>query len=567
MSILNLRSEAQKMIHFCLFAFMKNKILLSIFSCALISNLAFAQNKITSEVSSAMKVASAAQIKADIAYLADDKLLGRKPGTPGYKMACDYVIEQLKKNGVKPAGDNGTWLQSIVMRNATLDGNFSASLYSASNNVDLMSEKGITINANPTATTTTVDAPIVFAGYGITAPEKNYDDYKGLDVKGKVVIIVRGAPSSFSSSESAASMNVATIQKNALKHGAIGVLTAIVVDRATNTPANAVNRPIIALMSEKGELVVCSSFASDKLKLAGTLNFNATNKIFNDAGKNLTTVLESLKNGTTQSFAINQKIKANYQTKHADFTTYNVAGIIEGSDAKLKKEFVVHSAHLDHMGIGRPVEGDSIYNGAHDNASGIASLIQITKIYGQLKQKPKRSILVLAVTAEEMGLLGSGYFAAKPTIPVSQIVANVNTDMPGIIAPLLSVTALGADHSTLVNPVNEAAAYFDLSVEPDPEPNENRFVRSDQYSFIKEGIPALHIKYGNKTADGKNNLDVFVKEWRAKYYHKPQDDINGIFDFEAGKKYAQLNFLIGYLVANELTRPSWNPGDIFEKKK
>lgn len=556
------------MLHFHLFAVMKTKILLSIFSCALISNLAIAQNRINPEVTSAIKVASATQIKADITYLADDKLLGRKPGTPGYKMACDYVIEQLKSNGVKPAGDNGTWLQSIVMRNATLASDFTASLYSSSNTMDLASESGITINPNPTATTTSIDAPIVFAGYGITAPEKNYDDYKGLNVKGKIVLIVRGAPSSFSSSESAASMNVSTIQKNALKHGAIGVITATITERPANAgPARPVAaRPTMALMSEKGELIVCASFISEKLKLAGTLNFGATNKIFNEAGKNLTSVLENLKKGETQSFASNLKIKAGYQTTHSDFTTYNVAGVIEGSDPKLKKEYVVHSAHLDHMGVGRAVLGDSIYNGAHDNASGIASLLQITKIYSELKQKPKRSILVLAVTGEEMGLLGSGYFAAKPTIPVDKIVANVNTDMPGIIAPLLSITALGADHSTLINQVNEAAAYFDLPVEPDPEPNENRFVRSDQYSFIKEGIPALHVKYGNKTADGKNNLDLFVKEWRAKYYHKPQDDINGIFDFEAGKKYAQLNFLIGYLVANELTKPSWNPGDIFEKK-
>lgn len=555
------------MLYFYLFAIMKIKFLLSVFSGALICNLSFAQTKITDEVASAIKTASAAQIKADITYLADDKLLGRKPGTPGYKMACDYVIEELKKNGVKPAGDKGTWLQSIVMRNATLAPNFTASLYSNGNNIDLTSEKGITISPNPTATTTTIDAPIVFAGYGITALEKNYDDYKGLNVKGKVVLIVRGAPVSFSATESSASMNVVTIQKNALKHGAIGVVIATTVDRPANTPVEVVNRPTIALMSEKGELIVCSSFSAEKLKLAGTLTFNNTNKIFNDAGKNLPAILESLKRGETQSFATNLKIKAAYQTKHSDFTTYNVAGVIEGSDSKLKKEFVVHSAHLDHMGVGKAVLGDSIYNGAHDNASGVASLLQITKIYSQLKQKPKRSILVLAVTAEEMGLLGSGYFAAKPTIPVDKIVANVNTDMPGMIAPMLSITALGAEHSTLINPMNEAATYFDLPVEPDPEPNENRFVRSDQYSFIKEGIPALHIKYGNKTADGKNNLDLFVKEWRAKYYHKPQDDINGIFDFDAGKKYAQLNFLIGYLIANEPIKPSWNPGSIFEKKK
>lgn len=555
------------MLHFHLFAVMKTKTILTIFSCVLISHLSFAQNKINNEVAAAIKLASAAQIKADITYLADDKLLGRKPGTAGYKMACDYVIEQLKKNGVKPAGDKGTWLQSIVMRNSTLEPNFTASLYTNGNKIDLTSESGITISPNPTATATAIDAAIVFAGYGITAPEKNYDDYKGLNVKGKVVLIVRGAPVSFSPSESAASMNVATLQKNAIKHGAIGVVTATIAERPANARAGGGNRPTVALMSEKGELIVSSSFVSEKLKLAGTLNFNPTNNLFKDSGKNLTEILENLKKGETQSFTTNLNLKANYQTKHSDFTTYNVAGIIEGSDPKLKKEFVVHSAHLDHMGIGRAIEGDSIYNGAHDNASGIASLMQITKIYSELKQKPKRSILVLAVTGEEMGLLGSGYFAAKPTVPVGKIVANVNTDMPGIIAPMLSITALGAEHSTLINQVNEAAAYFDLPVEPDPEPNENRFVRSDQYSFIKEGIPALHVKYGNKTADGKNNLDLFVKEWRAKYYHKPQDDINGIFDFEAGKKYAQLNFLIGYLVANDITKPSWNPGDIFEKKK
>ena len=556
------------MLHFRLFAVMKTKTLLTIFSFILVGNLSFAQNNITDGVASAIKVASADQIKADITYLADDKLLGRKPGTPGYKMACDYVIEQFKKNGVKPAGDDGTWLQSIVMRNSTLEPNFTALLYSTGKNIDLTSESGITITPNPIEVTTTVDAQIVFAGYGITAPEKNYDDYKGLNVKGKVVLIVRGSPASFTSSESAASMNVSTIQKNALKHGAIGVITATVVERPANArPVTSSARPSVALMSEKGELIVSSSFASEKLKLAGSLNFTSTDIIFKGASKNLTEVLERLKKGETQSFTANLKIKAGYQTKHIDFTTYNVAGIIEGSDSKLKKEFVVHSAHLDHMGVGRPVLGDSIYNGAHDNASGVASLVQITKIYSELKQKPKRSILVLAVTGEEMGLLGSGYFAAKPTIPVDKIVANVNTDMPGMIAPLLSITALGAEHSSLINQVNEAAAYFDLPIEADPEPNENRFVRSDQYSFIKEGIPALHVKYGNKTADGKNNLDVFVKEWRAKYYHKPQDDINGIFDFDAGKKYAQLNFLIGYLVANEMIKPSWNPGDIFEKRK
>lgn len=548
---------------------MKFKYLLTLLSCAVLSNATFAQERISKDVAAAMELASADQMKADITYLADDKLMGRKPGTPGYKMAADYVIEQLKKNGVKPAGDNGTWLQSLLMRSASLDPNFTATLSSKNSNDVLASVKDITISANPVSKTSNVNAEIVFVGYGIKDASKNRDDYKGIDVKGKIVLIVRGAPSSFSQADATAISSVANIQKTAIENGAIGVITATTVDRPNNNP-NAVtmaSRPSTSVMTPKGELVISSGFTSDKLQIVGSLSFGMVNKIFTAANKSLTEVLESLKNGNIQSFATGFTLKANYKTNHSDFTTFNVAGKIEGSDPKLKNEYVVHSAHLDHMGIGRPVEGDSIYNGAHDNASGVASLLQITKAYSGLKAKPKRSILILMVSAEEMGLLGSAYFALKPTVNINQVVANVNTDMPAIIAPLLSVTALGADHSSLVNPVNEASAYLGLTVEPDPEPNENRFVRSDQYSFIKEGIPALHIKYGNKTPDGKNNLDVFVKEWRAKYYHKPQDDINGIFDFNAGRKYAQLNFLIGYLIANDVERPKWNPGDIFEKKK
>jgi Zn-dependent M28 family amino/carboxypeptidase len=223
---------------------------------------------------------------------------------------------------------------------------------------------------------------------------------------------------------------------------------------------------------------------------------------------------------------------------------------------------------LDHLGVGAAVAGDSIYNGAHDNATGVATLLEIAGVYQRLKpaQRPKRSVLIAVVTGEELGLLGSAYFARNPTVAKPQLVANVNTDMPTIIAPLLSVVALGAENSSLAAPVAEAARALGLTVEADPEPGQNRFIRSDQYSFVTQGIPALHIKYGNKTADGRNNLSEQVQKWRALTYHKPQDDINGQFDFEAGKKYAQLNFLIGYQVANNPTRPTWNAGNFFGER-
>jgi Zn-dependent M28 family amino/carboxypeptidase len=241
-------------------------------------------------------------------------------------------------------------------------------------------------------------------------------------------------------------------------------------------------------------------------------------------------------------------------------------GKFTGSDAKLRNEYVVHSAHLDHIGITAPVKGDSINNGAHDNASGVACVLEIAKVYSKLKEKPKRSMLFVFLTSEELGLLGSAAFAANPTVPKASIVANVNMDMPTIIAPLLSVVALGGQHSTLLEPVKQASAYMGVSLEEDPEPEQNRFIRSDQYNFVTAGIPALHIKYGNKTADGKNNLSEEVQKWRATTYHKPQDDINGTFDFEAGKKYVQLCFLIGYQVAQNPVRPTWNKGDFFGQR-
>ncbi|MCX2740312.1 M28 family peptidase [Pontibacter anaerobius] len=529
----------------------------------LASSAALAQTAdVPKRVAKAMEKVKPSDIRSHIAYLADDKLLGRKPGTPGYQMAVDYVTDQFKKLNVQPAGENGTYLQTVRVRTAFTDPNATMQLSAdTAGTEDLIYGKDFILFPNAAEKQVEVDAPLVFAGFGISAPDLNYDDYANIDAKGKVVVILRSAPESFPSTVASYSMDMQTILNTAAANGAVGVLLGSMNPKSGLPDFS--TRGMSSVMGADGQVAASRSHHED-VKLMGMLHYNTLQKLMAGAGLDLQQVASTIKSGKAASAILPFSIKGSFSNRFEDIETYNVVGKIEGSDPVLKNEYVVHSAHLDHVGVGRPIDGDSIYNGAHDNASGVASLLEIAHVYANVKKKPKRSILIVMVTAEEMGLLGSAYFAKFPTVPAAQMVANVNTDMPTLIAPLLSVVPLGAAHSSLQEEVKQASNYLGLDVEEDPEPEQNRFVRSDQYSFVVQGVPALHIKYGNKTSDGKNNLDETVKVWREKYYHKPQDNFEGgIFDFDAAKKYVQLNFLIGYLVAQDEERPSWNQGDFF----
>ncbi|WP_018479190.1 M28 family peptidase [Pontibacter roseus] len=501
-------------------------------------------------------------IKAHVKYLADDRLLGRQPGTPGYQMAVDYVVDHYKKAGVEPAGENGTYLQLVRLRKSFIGKDAALSVLDAQGNeMKLTDGKEFSIYPHAEEQQVSINAPLVFAGYGISAPDLGYDDYAGIDVTGKIVVVLRGAPASFPSTVSAYSRDMMTVLQTAADKGAVGVVVA------TANPKGRVpnlQRGTYSVMDANGKVAVSRNYVSEKIKVLANIDAKTFHQLLQGAALDTAQVVPGLKKGTTASAPLGYTLRASYNSTYQDFESQNVIGKITGSDPQLKNEYVVHSAHLDHVGIGAPVNGDSIYNGAHDNASGVASVLEIAKIYSRLPEKPKRSVLFVMVTAEEMGLLGSAYFARYPTVPVQSIVADINTDMPTIIAPLLSVVGLGANHSTLENEVAAAAQHLGLAVEEDPEPEQMRFIRSDQYSFVTQGIPALHIKYGNKTKDGQNNLNKQVEAWRAVHYHKPQDGFeNGTFDFDAGKKYVQLNFLISYQVANNPQRPTWKPGDFF----
>lgn len=516
---------------------------------------------VSKSVQQAMARIDTNTIRNHIAYLADDKLKGRLPGTEGYQMAVDYVINQYKQMGVTPGGDAGSFTQKLTLRKSVVDNSSAiAVLRDKNGNTDsLLFHKDYLPVPHPLHAHASAEAPLVFAGYGIEIPG-SYSDYAGLDVKGKIVVLVSGAPEGLASTLTAHFSNAGNKMQTASTKGAIGVIIVNTGTRTFSSP-NPVLQSNVALNPEK-----TTAYGRT---FAGTLDIalNAYKPLLTRlcmvAGKNADQVLADIKQRKTASFEIPLTFSAAYHTRHSDFESYNVVGLIPGSDKTLQHEYVVHSAHLDHVGIGRVVNGDSIYNGAHDNASGVASLLEIARIYKTSDAKPKRSILIVMVTAEEMGLVGSSYFAANPTVPKSAIVADVNTDMPTVIAPLLSVVPLGAEHSSIMENVRFAAGHLGLDVEKDPEPEQNRFVRSDQYSFVMNGIPALHIKYGNKTNIPGFNMDAFVKEWRAKYYHQAADGMDGIFNFTAAKTYVQLNFLISYSIAQTAQRPVWNEGDLF----
>jgi hypothetical protein len=527
----------------------------------IVCKVGFAQEpKLTPAIRKAMDAIDTMEYKSHIVYLADDALRGRAPGTEGYRMAVDYVVEEFKNIGVLPAGDSESYTQKFNLRKSTLDpGSVKLTLSDNSGNSDSILRNDIIVSPHPLKTSVELkNVPLVFAGYGVEIPGK-HSDYEDIDVKGKIVVVLRTAPEGLSSTYAAHFANVGYKMALARSKGAAGLIVAPPVPQflppSTGVLSNAMN-------PEKTQ-AYGSRYIGD-LDMFVTASHNFLRSLFLNSGKNFDEVINTLKSGKASSFEIGKKLSIQFKTKHSDIETWNVVGLILGTDAKLKNEYVVHTAHLDHVGIGRAVNGDSIYNGAHDNASGVAALLEIARLYKTSGVKPKRSVLITMVSAEESGLLGSAYFASNPTIPKTSIVANVNTDMPTIIAPLLSIVPLGANHSTMLKHVKFAANALKLDIEEDPEPEQNFFVRSDQYSFVKEHIPAINCKYGSKSNIPGFDLRDYIKKWRAIYYHKPQDQVEGgQFLYSAAQTYIQLNFLISYSTAMDKDRPSWNEGELF----
>lgn len=506
-------------------------------------------------------------IRANMAFLADDLLEGRGTGTRGYQLAANYIRAQFEAFGLEPAGDNGTYFQNISFRQLKpVPEKDSLVIKRPGGSEKFVFEKDYLMAGDPLHPDTSIEGPIVFVGYGVTASEANYDDYAGVDLKGKIAVIVAGAPPAFPSTDRAFYSDDLVKARNAAAHGAIGIIGIWAGEQTKNTPWKEIIRffhqPVMNWVDAKG---VPNDYVPE-IKASAFMSDQAAAVLFKGSGHTFDEAMASITAAKPSSFALVGTATLHEAAKYSESVSPNIAATLRGSDPRLKDEYVVFSAHADHVGIGDPVNGDAIYNGAVDNASGTSALIEIARAFAGERARPKRSILFLSVTGEEAGLLGSDYFSKHPTVPISQIVADINMDGISLFYDFKDIVALGADHSSLDHQVRDVARRMGLEVSPDPMPEENFFIRSDQYSFVKQGVPALAISEGFKTVDPSLDGRKIAVQWETTRYHTPQDDMNQPLDFDAARKCTRVILAVGYEVAQAPLRPTWNAGDMFGQR-
>jgi len=500
---------------------------------------------------------AAGQWWADVSALADDGMEGRLTGSPGYDRAAQYVIGRLKKEGLRPAGVEG-YLQPVALEQQLVDQDTSHASLSAADGVSTPLKAGeqILITAGGGPRPARVDAPLVFIGYGLHLPKHGHDDFSAPDIKGKIVVVVSGGPAELSGPLK----SNARFERNAelSKQGAIGIITLTTpkqVEIPWERQKSLVRGPGMYLADPKLR-------DSDKPFFTASFDPAQSEILFKDSGHSFS-ALAALADGSkpVPRFALAFRLKADIAASRSRLTSPNIAAKLEGSDPNLKSEYVALSAHLDHLGIGAAVKGDKINNGAMDDATGVATVLDIAH---RLKTgpAPRRSILFLFFTAEEKGLLGSSYYARRPTVAKGSIVADLNFDMPLPLWPLKTVYAPGQEESTLGGEARAVAAAQGLEMIPDPLPDRNVFIRTDQYSFVREGIPALVFKFG--FAKGTPEFDI-EHDWRANRYHAPSDDLSQPLLKDEAVKLDAFVAALARRVADADHRPQWLAASIFRK--
>jgi Zn-dependent M28 family amino/carboxypeptidase len=492
-----------------------------------------------------------------IKVLAADNMEGRDTGSPGLKKAEAYVVGQLKAAGLQPAGVNG-YHQPVKFESRGLAEKQSNAALIRDGKAEALNLGEDVIFNTRADLAPAVEAPLVFVGYGLSIPEKDFDDLAGLDLKGKVVVLISGSPSQIPSALAAHHQTAGERWKALRAVGAVGIIS-IPNPASMDVPWS---RTSLNRLHPSMELAGAEFDETAGEKLALVFNPAHADKLFAGSGHTFQELAELAKERKPlPHFPLTVSIRAKAKLKKKAVESANLVARLPGNDPQFKNEYVVLSAHIDHVGIGEPVNGDRIYNGAMDNASGVAVLLDVAASLKKHPENLKRSLLFVFVTGEEKGLLGSKYFAAHPTVDPKSMVANINIDMFRPLVPLKMLTVLGMAESDLGDAARQVAESVGVSVQADPQPLRNVFVRSDQYSFIRHGIPALALDIAPTTPEEKQTY----QDWLTNRYHAPSDDLDQPVDLAAAGKYEDIIRLLLVRVANDAERPQWKPDSFFRR--
>ena len=499
-----------------------------------------------------------------VKVLADDNMEGRETGSPGLRRAQAYIVAQLTKAGLQPAGVSGFYQPVKLIQRQIDEQGSAAALVRDGKAEPLVLGEDAFFSTRVELAAEEITAPLVFAGYGLRVPEKGFDDFAGLDLKGKVVVLLTGSPAEIPGPLASHYQTPGERWKALSAAGAIGIV-ALPNPAAMDIPWSrmSLNRAHASMDLADPEFNETAG-----IKTALTFNPAQAEKLFAGSGHTFAEIAALGKERRPlPRFPLTAALKARASVKRSEVESANVIARLPGSDPALKDEVVVLSAHVDHVGIGEPIDGDRIYNGAMDDGSGSALLLDMAaslaaSARGAHAERPRRSILFAFVTAEEKGLLGSKYFAAHPTVAPQSIVADVNVDMFLPIVPLKVLKVEGIAESDLGDRAVAIARSLGVKAIADPEPLRNGFIRSDQYSFIRHGVPALKMDVGFEP--GTPEQKVF-KDWLTQRYHAPADDLNQPVDLGAAALYEEITRRLLLEVADAPARPAWKPDSFFRR--
>jgi hypothetical protein len=499
--------------------------------------------------------ASADRVRAHVEFLADDLLEGRGTGTRGHELAALYVASQFRSLGLRPAGNGGSWYQRVPFRRAFHEGTPVVTLTSGGKTTSLRWGGDVAVRPSLTQRQRTLRSSLVFAGYGIADPALGIDDFRGLDVRGRTVVVFAGTPAGLNS-EVAAHLGSQKPQMAAAA-GAIGVIEIPAQPAGQTRLGQFAGSPAVDWVDGNR-----AGNTPPGLRFRMAVSEQAAARLFTGARASLAQVRAqaAARGARPAGFPLAASLSLRADARWEDFTSPAVLGLIPGSDPRLAAQYVLLTGHLDHLGVkkdAKPGE-DAIHNGALDNAAGIATMVEAAREFMSSGARPRRSVLFIAHTGEELGLLGADYWAAHPTVPIAQVAAAVNLDMPVPLYPFSDVVAFGADHNTVARTVAAAGGAMNIAVSPDPMPEQSIFVRSDHYPLARRGIPAILLFTGYGSG-GKAVWDRFF----AERYHTVRDDLSQPILWDSAARYAQLNYRIARRLADDPQRPRWYRGSYF----